>query len=293
MTLTAKSESAVLLAAKQAAFIRNPDYPGESSGPEFVTVGHNPFQPNMGLAHHIVLGQNRNVGRKKFLDEFIFERLCQAAKPFSSSILRSLSRQIAVIDYKKSQLLKSDDKVSSVKSMAREMHALKAKLLEFLELENAMIPYGTHHIDPSIRENNTVSPLFSEFVVAAMMQTSLLKMVGSTSLDASTTVPMTPPVISTDPAVRLAFASRLDSTTQSIQDSQMLVQQFYECRIASLERYVAFCVMFHAMADKSRHPWLHPGWDVARSQSNLRVATTGTRTAPFTLTALSLTLSLS
>ena len=43
----AKSEAAVLLAAKQAAFIRNPWYEGrwyDSSGPEFVTIGHNPFQ---------------------------------------------------------------------------------------------------------------------------------------------------------------------------------------------------------------------------------------------------------
>lgn len=56
------------------------------------------------------------------------------------------------------------------------------------------------------------------------------------------------------------------------------MQQFYECRIASLERYVGFCVMFHAMAESSRSPWLHLPWNTARSQSNLRVATTGTHT---------------
>lgn len=53
------------------------------------------------------------------------------------------------------------------------------------------------------------------------------------------------------------------------------MQQFYECRVASLERYVGFCVMFHAMAESSRSPWLHLPWDIARSQSNLRVSTTG------------------
>ena len=33
--------------------------------------------------------------------------------------------------------------------------------------------------------------------------------------------------------------------------------------------------MFHAMAVGSRSPWLQVPWDIARSQSNLRVATTG------------------
>ena len=33
--------------------------------------------------------------------------------------------------------------------------------------------------------------------------------------------------------------------------------------------------MFHAMAEASRSPWFHLPWDIARSQSNLRVSTTG------------------
>ena len=117
---------------------------------------------------------------------------------------------------------------------------------------------------------------------------------------------------SNDPAVRMAFASRLDSETRGIQDRQVrpieskctflvvvcrhslhdglkpspnsflllslpqvIVQQFYECRVAALERYLGFCVMFHAMAESNRAPWLQVPWDIARSQSNLRVATTG------------------
>ena len=53
------------------------------------------------------------------------------------------------------------------------------------------------------------------------------------------------------------------------------MQQFYECRVASMERYVAFCVMFHAMCKSVQRPWLVVPWDMARSQSNLRIATTG------------------
>ena len=39
--------SPVLYFLIQAAFIRNPDYPGESAGPEIVTLGHNPYKPNV------------------------------------------------------------------------------------------------------------------------------------------------------------------------------------------------------------------------------------------------------
>ena len=45
--------------------------------------------------------------------------------------------------------------------------------------------------------------------------------------------------------------------------------------MASLERYVAFCVMVHAMGESVHRPWLLVPWDMARSQSNLRIATTG------------------
>jgi hypothetical protein len=79
---------------------------------------------------------------------------------------------------------------------------------------------------------------------------------------------------SSDPAVRTAFSSKLDTQTKQIQDLQVILQQFYETRVASLERYVAFCVMFHAMAAKCCKPLFCAPWDVARSQSNLRVAMT-------------------
>ena len=40
---------------KQAAFIRNPEYVGDGSGPDIITIGHNPFVPNLGVAAHVVL----------------------------------------------------------------------------------------------------------------------------------------------------------------------------------------------------------------------------------------------
>ena len=80
---------------------------------------------------------------------------------------------------------------------------------------------------------------------------------------------------SSDPALVLAFSAKLDDSTKKVIDRQVYVQQLYECRIAALERYLAFCVMFHAMAEHSSRPWLSKPWNISRSQSNLRVATTG------------------
>jgi hypothetical protein len=70
-----------------------------------------------------------------------------------------------------------------------------------------------------------------------------------------------------------------------ILDRQLYLQRFYECRLASLERYLAFCVMFHAMAQTAHAPWFCKSWEIARSQSNLRVATTA---APISASDVSL-----
>ena len=80
---------------------------------------------------------------------------------------------------------------------------------------------------------------------------------------------------SNDPGVRLAFNQSLDAETQRVESHLGPEQTFYECRIASIERFIAFCVMLHAMAVECRKPLFRVPWDIARSQSNLRVATTG------------------
>ena len=78
-----------------------------------------------------------------------------------------------------------------------------------------------------------------------------------------------------DPSGTYAFISQLDSNVQGLLQLQRPLQQLYEGRVAALERYISFCVMFHAMAKQCSTPWFRPPWDVARSQSNLRIATTG------------------
>jgi hypothetical protein len=294
----------LLLSTKQAAFIRNPDYAYEGNGPEIVTIGHNPFQPNLGLARHVVLhaaqssgiyasisasvhfnssthhagsghglGPNKVAGRKKFVDEYLYDRLFLAQKPFTLSILRALRRTMEtgskVVRGRVSTLNSSVHSHSSPRhaNLNSSVHRRSRKSL--VEIPDEPLPYGVHHIDPNILNNSDTASfsVLADFVAAnkELLKPKILKDGLSSGLLEK----------SCDPAVRLAFSSKLDSQTRQIQDLQVNVQQFYECRIASLERYIAFCVMFHAMAADCHKPWLMTPWDIARSQSNLRVATTG------------------
>lgn len=294
----AKSEAAVILAAKQAAFICNPDYKCQGSGPEIVTVGHNPYEPNVGLAHHIVLhggahqasalASVHNVSvhntsqhsqpklvikqqnRRKFVDEYLYDRLFLAQKPFTTSILRSLRRAMdsgqAVVQGGRMAHRPSLHNLSASvhsASLSASVHSRKRRATD------EPLPYGVHHIDPSILvlSESIESSVFADFVMAnrELLKPHILKDVEALKGK------------SFDPAVRSAFSAKLDSQTRQIQDLQVIVQHFYECRIASLERYIAFCVMFHTMAAECCKPWLMHPWDIARSQSNLRVATTGER----------------
>lgn len=344
-----KSESSLLLAVKQAAFIRNPKFGFEGSGPDIITVGHNPYEPNLGLAHHVVLsgssssagkvakqnevgitihgmtthgnnndqsdkyGQLRRQGRgvrRKFVDEYIYARLFIAQKPFTVSILRNLRLSLDERN-KENQSKALTNAIKRIKSprgpsgnggaaavssvlAASKKQTLGGKLRLYpnrkrhtgddlgfsrhsahgahpktmkAALMARSLPYGAHHIDPSIlsKAETIECSVFVDFVVANrdMLTKKILDKGISKSKQKSS-----------DPGVRLAFSGKLDPQARQIQDLQVIVQQFYECRVASLERYIAFCVMFHAMAESSCKPWLSVPWDMARSQSNLRVATT-------------------
>ena len=210
--LLAKSEASLLLSIKQAAFIRNPDYLGEGSGPDIFTLGHNPYKPDLGLCHSIALPSST---RRKFVDELLFENAPsgRSAEHSVADIARQISHQVKLGTY-------SGEK-----------------------------PLGSHLllVSDAGEEVSTVETL-SE----------------TASKD-----------VSNNPAVRSAFSSKLEGSALGIDSNARYVQYLYESRVASLERYLAFCVAFHAMAKHCSTPWFRVPWDIARSQSNLRVATTG------------------
>mmetsp|Transcript_20619 Transcript_20619/g.38452 ORF Transcript_20619/g.38452 Transcript_20619/m.38452 type:complete len:1386 (+) Transcript_20619:39-4196(+) len=73
---------------------------------------------------------------------------------------------------------------------------------------------------------------------------------------------------------RYAFAMKLPKEVRQKLDKTQAIEHLFESRVASFERYIAMLVSMHAMAQHASKPWLLPRWDVSRSQSNLRVATT-------------------
>ena len=265
----AKSESAALLATKQAAFIRNHDYDGdfnslgfEGAGPEIVSVSHNPFKPNLGTAHFITLKQQR----RKFVDEVLFENFYNDSKPVVNNALRQLVelnlRCPEGAPYG-SHHLKSED----FKPAGREkinIQSLTSGHEKFSLLE--MKPIISTRV--SILSSGEMLKENDMFRVSILSPNEMPKE-NDTILNLSKREE-----IPNDPAMCESFFSKLDSAVSKVLDKQMLVQQFYECRLASLERFMAFCVLFHAMASSSNHPILNRPWDIARSQSNLRVATT-------------------
>merc|ERR1712070_76661 len=120
--------------------------------------------------------------------------------------------------------------------------------------------YGAHHIDRIIHRINAGDEMKDMMAKAKKM---LSKKKGSEG-NAKTVVSK-----SNNPADLLSFEYRLDAPAKEVNGLQANAQQFYENRIASLEGYIAFCVMFHELVLNCHKPWLTAPWDFARSQSNL------------------------
>jgi hypothetical protein len=121
------------------------------------------------------------------------------------------------------------------------------------------LPFGAHFIPPEDRTSALAGQPAAQFIGVVSKKITMVNCNEGGS---------------NEPNARLAFATKLDARTHEVQDRQLALQQFYECRVAALERYVALAVMFHAMALDASRPWLLRPWNIARSQSNLRVATT-------------------
>eukprot|EP01038_Epipyxis_sp_PR26KG_P007438 gene7438-10134_t len=250
----AKAESAILLSVKQAAFIRNPSYKAEGSGPEIVTIAQTPVAD--GILRWLcktAIAQQKQKSNNKFSVELLSANLLMRTHVRSRA-------QDELMQYSNHSQVSVDSEIS-VRSHQR-------------------LPYGVQHIDPTILNSSSTQPGMSLFANFVDISKETILSLASTSGDQSDgqikriSRRERMKQRSCDPAERLTFSTRLDGDAQLIQDQLVVVQRFYECRIASLERYIAFCVMFHAMAEKCSKPLLLQPWDIARSQSNLRIATT-------------------
>lgn len=67
----------------------------------------------------------------------------------------------------------------------------------------------------------------------------------------------------------------IDVASAAVLALEAPLKDLLEGRFSSLERYIAFLVLFHAMATRvAASSWPLPPWDTSRSQSILRVAST-------------------
>ncbi|KAG8467278.1 hypothetical protein KFE25_000594 [Diacronema lutheri] len=347
----AKTESALLLAGKQAFYVQNADYPqylDSGNGPEVVSIGHNPFCPPA-FAAHVVLPSFR---RKLFVDEIVFERVTlSAGRVAPSLILRAIVGRYGQVMRTSPRMLMfhaaaaaargtglrvpSADGRTGAAADGREPEprppkvgaigggngglltappsgGTPARLAPGASqegrgarrgvVEHAAVyaqhrtrssralssssaggggaadvrkvapsgvvgraqaqykgsPYGSHLIRP---ETADAAPA-AQSLDGLLRQRSLKQR--ARAMDK----------IPDDPNVIVGYLAKLDTDVQEVNDRHLTLQHFHESRIASLERYVSFCVMFHAMAEANHKPPLRRAWNVGKSQSNLRVATT-------------------
>ena len=130
MLCTAKSETAFIMATKQAAFIQNPDYLGHGSGPDIVSIGHNSYSPNLGLVNHIVIPGTRGA----FLDEIVFEQLSGHAEA-GEAVLTLLARLFRHIQRRKRKLVGTLYGLTLIEEF---VSSSEAKLKKFNQLYSRM-----------------------------------------------------------------------------------------------------------------------------------------------------------
>ena len=324
-----KSENAIILAIKQAAFIRNPAYSSfDGSAPEIVTVSHNPFIPSF-EGNHIII----NSARRKFLEEVLFEKLHQDAQPFTLGILKRIAEEldggelhhhsarhirdpldetnhsllgsaISTQNFIKlqssristsinsntkhqhhqqslplgSHFINADIGASTHGSLSGSLHGLRLRSSTHGSIEGSSSHHGRLGIGSSLHGHGSDSSVTDDMIDFFYNARQTRRARRHMSADLQTSLTNTKPV-SNDPHARLIFSSRMDTTTREIVDQEHIIQSFYECRIAALERFVSFCVLFHSMAKYNSSPLLLKPWDTSRSQSYLRVATTASPVA--------------
>ncbi|KAJ1627773.1 hypothetical protein T492DRAFT_1120330 [Pavlovales sp. CCMP2436] len=288
----AKTEASLLLACKQAVFIQNPQYnqrANSGNAPEVISVGHNPGKSVASV--HVA----------RFVDEVLYNRLVKLRARVSPTevLLRAVGSVEAWAANGKRLPRASVESVTSALVMTIDRTGYTS------------LPAGAHFVAAADEEKLTNVGTGNALLKAGLqikLKARLNRVRSSQNVldDGGLSG-----AESVEPHECISFVDKLDTTTQEVRrtrasyqggtltphphfnpgpdsnpsspppprrlqilDRQIHLQRFYECRLASLERYLAFCVTFHALAKLSSTPWLCKGWDMARSQSNLRVATT-------------------
>jgi hypothetical protein len=282
------AESSVCLSVNQASSIQNLGVTCES-----ITIGHNPFKLPL-TAQHICIKGNR--------PDFLCERLLKEkegvlTKQSSSTLLGAFSnmrcsgRQVKVpetVEEKLAEFL-ADNKLKKRKELRSIFKSVDANgdgslsLEEFIDLfsragsELSATKLSKVFNDMDMDGNGTLD--YNEFEsimekdveqVIRMLGTKRGQIHGLANIHASTEK-----YLGED--ARSLAGDGVDLF--KLAETQRHVMQLYESRTASMQRFVAFCVMFHEIGKRVQDFWSTVslgllGYKMERTHSIMRIATT-------------------
>jgi hypothetical protein len=269
LTSLASAEAASCLGIAQACSIIN-----LGEGAEAVTVGHNPAP--LPLAKKDI--ELRTLGRPKFLCEVAMEEVFSTSEASSANTL--LGRYSNLSDQSKRALAAVPVPVVS-SSPSRRSSRVAGNRTTDLGWASRSMTSAKKELFPWTSEDTSAKKFFpwtSEEDTSATVEPPTENYFGEALLDAM------PDVSPTDNSKLVDRVCQLPSEHGNVAlfeivESQDLVMRMYESRFACIERLVAFFVLFHAMAKKVRDFWAFISfgiltYDIERTQSMLRVATT-------------------
>lgn len=227
------TESSVLLALTQAHVIRSLSCP-----PEILTIGHNPYFNATAMDHSIVLPSNRH----RFL--------CEAIMSAKDGSILEPSQRLAKI-----ASILDDCEHASAENEAALVDTISAWAAKPEAEDGAEYFVGVDGLHkPQIL---SLAKAGAHRCGDPLCYLRLLGAIPASTVDEKDT----------------AGNGGLDETVQDQLEAQSDVEQLVEARCLSLERLLAFEVMFHSMAARVADFW-PLNFDVSRSQSGLRICTT-------------------
>ena len=240
------SESAVLLALTQAHMIRN-----KGSSAEILSIGHNPYKPALAIDHSVVLPSNRST----FLCEAILEA---DASPIPPPLEPSLRR---------ANLLSIFEDAEKQKVSAGHMYEKDLKLRNAGDIGSNQI-IGSQ----SVQQNHLSS-----------MATACIHRHGNANVF-SDRLGFHEVQETQKEEEGLHHQSLMMESLEDLLEGQSQLESLLESRIFSMERLLAFQVIFYNMAKRVSRFW-PLNFDITRSQSGLRVCTTAGPVSAGNLTA--------
>ncbi|KAK3270697.1 hypothetical protein CYMTET_20918 [Cymbomonas tetramitiformis] len=255
----ASTEQAVNLSVKQASSIAN-----LTSTCESITLGHAPDQLNL-TANHIVLTD----ARKRFLCELLGTNRLQLRN--DSSTDSPAIRTPNITDFSKRLSNKMWERITSPKAAGPRGRVRRSELFPRpTRMKNREASGMLGQLYSLQGEKGEGDGMGARVDSSGSLQESIAK-----DIQLGTKIEV---------ADEPYFGKGLEdcyptATTIELMRMQVGVQHIYESRIASLQRCVAFMVMFHEMGSQVQNFWPRVslgflGYNMARTQSCMRIATT-------------------